>query len=268
MINKGLQELFFGKEEFEGAKRVYSLALKDSGYKQTLSYEKSTQKKESKRRKRNIIWFNPPFNKTVKTKIDSAFLHLVKKHFPKHHKLSKIFNRNTLKLSYSYTTNMANNVKKHDSKIVNDNTEKNQPMCNCRKNTTCPLNGNCQAKCLVYKASVRTSIDTHVYYGQCEGNFKTRFNNHTKSFKHRKYENETELSKQIWMLKDSSTKFDISWSILARTHLYKSGSNRCALCLAEKTAIIRANPRALLNKRIELISKCCHRNKFLLCNLN
>ena len=48
---------------------------------------------------------------------------------------------------------------------------------------------------------------------------------------------------------------------------YKSGSGRCTLCLTEKSVIIRANPRGLLNKRTELISKCRHRNKYLLCNL-
>ena len=36
----------------------------------------------------------------------------------------------------------------------------------------------------------------------CEGEFKIRHNNHTKSFRHKKLINETELSKCIWGLKD------------------------------------------------------------------
>ena len=35
-----------------------------------------------------------------------------------------------------------------------------------------------------------------------EGEFKTRYNNHTKSFRHRECMNETELLKDVWNLKD------------------------------------------------------------------
>ena len=52
-----------------------------------------------KQRKRNIIWFNPPFSKNVATKIGRYFLNLVDKHFPRDHKFHKIFNRNNIKVS-------------------------------------------------------------------------------------------------------------------------------------------------------------------------
>ena len=39
---------------------------------------------------------------------------------------------------------------------------------------------------------------------------------------------------------------------------------RCNLYLPEKVSIICVDPDILLNKRTELISKCRHRNKFLL----
>ena len=145
--------------------------------------------------------------------------------------------------------------------------KKDPPKCNCRNNSNCPLNGDCEEKCLVYKATVRTENDSHIYYGQCEGEFKARYNNHTKSFRNRKYENETELSKHVWMLKDSNKNYKVIWCIVARASPYKSGSGRCALCLTEKSVIVRANPKGLLNKRTELISKCRHRNKYLLCNI-
>ena len=51
-------------------------------------------------RQRNVIWFNPAFSKNVKTNIARNFLHLVDTHFPAGHKLHKIFNRNTVKVSY------------------------------------------------------------------------------------------------------------------------------------------------------------------------
>ena len=267
MVNKRLQELSSNKNEFESAKGIYDSALKSSGYIQNLSYERKHNTDQCKQRKRKVIWFNPPFNKSVKTKIGKVFLRLVKQHFPKHHKFHKIFNLNTIKVSYSCTTNMVNNIKKHNSKILQGDIKKDHPKCNCRNKTNCPLNGDCQEKCLVYKACVTTENDSHAYYGQCEGDFKTRYNNHTKSFRHRKYENETELSKHVWMLKDSNTNYKIVWNIVAKAPPYKSGSGRCTLCLTEKSVIIRANPRGLLNKRTELISKCRHRNKYLLCNL-
>ena len=51
----------------------------------------------------------------------------------------------------------------------------------------------------------------------------------------------------------------VVWCIVARAPAYKSGSGRCTLCLTEKSVIIGTNPRGLLNKRTELISKF-HRN--------
>ena len=38
----------------------------------------------------------------------------------------------------------------------------------------------------------------------------------------------------------------------------------CDLCLTKKYIIARANKNNLLNKRFELISKCRHRNKYIL----
>ena len=43
-----------------------------------------------------------------------------------------------------------------------------------------------------------------------------------------------------------------------------SGSRRCDLCLTEKLKIMREDPELLLNKRSELVSKCRHKNKFIL----
>ena len=57
--------------------------------------------KQTKNRKRNIISLNPPYSKNVVTKVGHYFLKLLDKHFPRHHKLHKIFNRNTVKVSYS-----------------------------------------------------------------------------------------------------------------------------------------------------------------------
>ena len=55
-----------------------------------------------KQLKRNIIRFNPPFSKNVAKKIGRYFLNLADKHFARDHKSHKIFNRNNIKVSYSF----------------------------------------------------------------------------------------------------------------------------------------------------------------------
>ena len=63
---------------------------------------------------------------------------------------------------------------------------------NCRSKPNCPLNGECLVQCLVHKTTSKTSNNSFVYYGTSEGHFKTRYNNHTKSFRHREFMNETD----------------------------------------------------------------------------
>ena len=88
------------EKKYEKAKPLYETALNESVYKRTLTYTKTANVK-NRNRARNIMWFNPSYSQNVKTNIGKRFLKLVKKHFPRGHKLYKIFNRNTLKLSYS-----------------------------------------------------------------------------------------------------------------------------------------------------------------------
>ena len=42
----------------------------------------SNYNNNTRKRNRNIIWFNPPFSKNVATKIGRYFLNLLGKHFP------------------------------------------------------------------------------------------------------------------------------------------------------------------------------------------
>ena len=55
--------------------------------------------------------------------------------------------------------------------------------------------------------------------------------------------------------------------VAAYASIYRCGSRRCDLCLTEKYVIARANHKNLSNKRIELISKCRHKNKHILKNI-
>ena len=105
-----------------------------------------------------------------------------------------------------------------------------------------------------------------IYYGGTEGEFKYRYNNHTKSFRNEIYKNDSELSKYIWQLKDKNIEFQITWETIRRASKYQSGSRKCDLCATEKLYIIEADPSICLNNRNEITTKCRHQNKFLLRN--
>ena len=86
-INRRISDISCNEDEFNKAKTTYHDALKSSGYTTSLSYNKHKQATRPRRnRKRNIIWYNPPFSSNVKTNIGKTFLKLVSKHFPRQHK--------------------------------------------------------------------------------------------------------------------------------------------------------------------------------------
>ena len=60
----------------------------------------------------------------------------------------------------------------------------------------------------------------------------------------------------------------IEWSIATRTTPYHPGAKGCNLCLSEKLAILRVDPKTSLNKKSELNGKCRHTNKFKLRNFS
>ena len=140
----------------------------------------------------------------------------------------------------------------------------NTTSCNCRNKETCPLQNKCMSKDIVYKATISTcnTNDTKHYIGMTSNTFKERFRNHIKSFNHKKYSNETELSKYVWHLKENNTDYTIKWSIIKNSISYTGGSKRCNLCLEEKLSILKERSKYLLNKRSEIVSACHHKNKF------
>ena len=190
-------------------------------------------------------------------------MRLIDKHFPRHHKFHKLFNRNNAKLSYSCMPSKKNVIQKQNSKIMEDPKPTNKKTCSCRQKSDCPSNQNCLSECLVYNAVVNTST-TKNYFGTCEKSFKERYNNHTSSFKNRSRQKSTELSNYIWELKENRKNYTIDWLIAMKAHPYICGTRKCDLCLCEKLMIARANSASLLNKRDKLVSKCRHMNKFTL----
>ena len=230
-ISRRISDLSCNKEVFERAKPYYDERLKSSGYREELSYTKTEDRtNKRKNRKRKIIWFDPPFSKNVQTNIGKVFLRLLDKHFPKNHKFHKIFNKNTVKVSYNCMENMASIIKRHNRTIIGNNFKNTEEGCNCRDKNKCPLENKCLSTSLVYKACVYADENTEVknYIGLTEGTFKQRFNGHHLSFRNKKYANSTELSKHIWKLKNSGKdqNTNMKWSIITKAASYNNGSKR------------------------------------------
>ena len=263
-INRRLSDNSSNQEVFDSIKEDYESALRNSGHSPTLLFNPNRSPKRN--RKRNIIWFNPPYSKNVRTNIGKSFLKLIDKHFPTTNELHKIFNRNTVKVSYSCTENIAQIIKKHN-KVITSEKRPTQPECNCRTKSTCPLNGNCLATNVIYQATTKSTTDQErIYLGLTEGTWKQRSYQHKLSFKNKNYAHSTALSKYVWDMKNKNKETpEISWSIKTTAPAYSNKTKRCPLCLQEKMAIIDfPDQEKLLNKKSELISKCRHENKFLL----
>ena len=108
-ISKRINNLSADETTFNKSKEkdLYNKALAEGGFEHKIAFQKqqntSTVANNTKNRKRNIIWFNPPFSLNVSTNIGKKFFSLLGKHFPKTHQLHKLFNRNNVKVSY-FTT--------------------------------------------------------------------------------------------------------------------------------------------------------------------
>ena len=199
MLATRLLQLSCDSKEFSNAVPEYEEAMHRSGHTGKLEYADNLVSKK-KKRKRNITWFNPPFSEHVKTNIGKEFLRLLAKHFPPHHRLHKICNRFNIKLSYSCMPNMAAIISRHNKIVLSNKTTANSttPPCNCRNKISCPLEGKCRESSIVYKACLLSGNAANNYYGCCETEFKTRFNNHNQSFKFRRKSNATELSMKLF----------------------------------------------------------------------
>ena len=75
------------------------------------------------------------------------------------------------------------------------------------------------------------------------------------------------LSTYVWNVKENSHKqpqvnFKIKKNILS----YRPEIEKCNLCIGEKKEIILADENKIINRNDEILTKCRHRNKYLLQN--
>ena len=267
-ISKQMSDISSSKEIYDQNISYYKDALKHSGYNNiSLPYNPTQQqgqdKIEKEKRKRKMIWFNLPFLMNIKTNVSKTFVKLLQR---QRHHMHKIFNRNTVKVSYRCMRSMESVISSHNKQLSNPSRE--YFGCNCRVRIKCPLDNKCLTPNIVYEAKVsnKTNNECKRYLGASETPFKERFRNHTTDFKHKKYEKCSELSKIIWTLKSHGITPIVKWSIVKRVNS-KTAANYCKLCLREKFYIIQSLfDKNLLNKESELVNKCRHQNKLLLSN--
>ena len=191
------------EKKIQEAAIYYEDTLNKAGYINKLVYHTrsaSNQENKNKNRQQNVIWFNPPYSKSVTTRTGQSFLHLLDTHFPKNHIFNKILNRNKVEVSCSSMQNIKAIINNHNMNILHQNNEiKNE--CNCRNKKYCPLGGKYLLPNIVYEGKINSSqpnYNDNVYFGVAKKSFKDRFYNHTKSFTHEYHANDTELSKEYW----------------------------------------------------------------------
>ena len=275
-VNKRLTMLSANKDLFDQAKPLYQDALKKSKYSHDLKFGEEVETRDEgqkNKRKRKIIYWNPPYSMNVKTNIGARFLALIDKCFPKDGPLGKAFNRSNLKISYSTCPNMKQIISAHNRKVLADKKppipleeEPELTNCNCSEaklaTNGCPLQGECLATNVVYLAEVEeTKVDGKVEvekYVGCTTDFKTRFRNHDKSFNNLDYKHETVLSTHIWECKARASTWNVKWKILDRGQPFNPVTKTCKLCVRERFFILRKPHLASLNHRQEIGTFCPH----------
>ena len=152
MLADHLSLLSYNCKEFTRAIPEYEEAMQRSGHPGGLQYVIPPGPHKRKSRKQNIVLFNPPFSKHVKTNIGKIFLHLLEKHFPPHHHLHKICNKNNIKLSYSCMPNITAIISRHSKVLLAQRTEPASTVspCNCRAKTRCPMKEQCHESAIIY----------------------------------------------------------------------------------------------------------------------
>ena len=184
VMNQRINRLSSCKRIFEESKSIYDEALKNSGFQGRPEYvnpvnfgshgrsnssrtralikvgdtNNNHSNRRGKNRNRKVIWFNLPFRKLTNINIGKYFLNLLDKHFNRDNPLRNIFNRNTVKISYSCTKNIHSTLNNHNRRLLDKlNRNSGGPdvvSCNCRSKGECPLGGRCNSKNVVYQACI------------------------------------------------------------------------------------------------------------------
>ena len=100
-----------------------------------------------------------------------CYLNLINKYFPPHHKFSKTFNRNNMKISHSCMPNMNSRINIHNKKVTKAKPSAQARTCNCINKSKCPLNNKFLSNSVLYKANITSTTENYknkIYYGISE----------------------------------------------------------------------------------------------------
>ena len=125
---------------------------------------------------------------------------------------------NNIKLSNSCLPNTETIIKNHNKKLTNSNKNSEDETCNCKNKEKCPLKGgNCRAKNVIYKATIKTSNETKSYIGLSANKLKKRIATHRTTINSKpedcnylQYKQATELSKYIHKLKNENKNYELT----------------------------------------------------------
>ena len=157
-------------------------------------------------------------------------------------------------------------ISTYNKKILNKTINQNTRKCNCINKNTCPLNGNCLQKNILYIATIKSDKKNYQprnYKGISENTFKKRYGNHKRAFNVNGYINNAKLSVEYWNLKTGNSNPKLTWVMQNQFSAYNPQLKRCSLCLNEKLEVLEDKENNLLNKKSE-ISKCRHQNKYMI----
>ena len=105
-----------------------------------------------------------------------------------------------------------------------------------------------------------------MYKGICKTTFKRRYTDHKKYFNVEKNKKDTKLSTEHWKLTNKKLQPQIFWNVKGKCKSYSPNSRRRSSCWHKKLDMVDAPDEMLLRKWSEVISQCCHRNKYKLQN--
>ena len=95
MIGKRISAISISKKVFDAEAPIYNSAMRNSSFTEEIQYteDSNSQSKRPQSRRREVLWFNPPWNAAVSTNVAARFLRLIDKHFDKLSPFHKHFNR-------------------------------------------------------------------------------------------------------------------------------------------------------------------------------
>ena len=110
--------------------------------------------RQTRKRQESVKSYGSILHIALVSNVGKIFLKLIKNHFPKGNSLNKIFNKNTVKLSYSCMGNILSIISSENKSILNP-VSNTKYGCNCRSKESCPLQNKCLTPKVVCRADVK-----------------------------------------------------------------------------------------------------------------